>query len=408
MPPAPTPPERAVVIGAGFGGLAAAIRLAALGAQVTVLDMAEGPGGKARGLPSPAGPVDTGPTVMTLPQVAADLFALCGTRIADEVDLIPLPRLARHFWPGSAALDLFTDREANVESIRALCGDREAAAFARFDAGRRPLRRLRRADDAVGPSPPCRRRRRRPARARRLARASARHDADPPSPPPLPRPAPRAALRALRDVCRRPPRPLSRRPLPHLAGRGRGRLRRPAGDARPRRSPGPRGPGARRHLPLRHQGAAHRPPAGPRQRGGNRRRRDAALHHLRLQRRSRGACRGPSRRCRPGRPAPPRPRPAQPFGLGLGLRRHAAGARPCPSQRLLHRRPGRRIRPHRPGADAASPTVYVCAQDRELGTPVPALERFELILNGPAGHPSLPDEVSTCRTRTSPSSRRRA
>ena len=97
--------EKAVVIGAGMGGLAAAIRLSALGLSVTVVDMAEGPGGKARAVPSAAGPVDTGPTVMTLPDVADSLFRLCGTRLEAEVDLIPLPRLARHFWPGTRIME---------------------------------------------------------------------------------------------------------------------------------------------------------------------------------------------------------------------------------------------------------------------------------------------------------------
>lgn len=126
--------ENAIIIGAGMGGLAAAIRLAAQGFSVTVIDSAEHPGGKARALPSSAGPVDCGPTVLTLRHVFDDLFALAGQRLDDHVSLIPQAILARHWWQGSPTLDLFPQRDANIEAIRAFAGPREAAAFARFDA----------------------------------------------------------------------------------------------------------------------------------------------------------------------------------------------------------------------------------------------------------------------------------
>lgn len=126
--------DRVIVIGAGMGGLASAIRLAAAGLAVTVLERADTPGGKARALPSAAGPVDTGPTVLTMRHVFDALFALNGERIDDHLTLIPQPILARHWWPGSDALDLKPDRAANAEAIRAFAGPREAEAFLRFDA----------------------------------------------------------------------------------------------------------------------------------------------------------------------------------------------------------------------------------------------------------------------------------
>lgn len=126
--------DRVIVIGAGMGGLAAAIRCAASGLKVTVLDSAATPGGKARAIPSASGPVDTGPTVLTMRHVFDALFALNGERLDDHVTLIPQPVLARHWWPDSPALDLTTDRAANAEAIAAFAGAREADAFLRFDA----------------------------------------------------------------------------------------------------------------------------------------------------------------------------------------------------------------------------------------------------------------------------------
>lgn len=130
---------RAVVIGAGMGGLAAAIRLAAGGCRVTVVESADSPGGKARARLTDAGPAPMGPTVLTLKAEVDALFALCGTTTEAEVTITRLPRLARHWWPDSGPLDLYPDRDANIEAIRAFAGDREAQGFARFDAAARGL-----------------------------------------------------------------------------------------------------------------------------------------------------------------------------------------------------------------------------------------------------------------------------
>jgi 1-hydroxycarotenoid 3,4-desaturase len=130
---------RAVVIGAGMGGLAAAIRLAAGGCRVTVIEAAETPGGKARARATDAGPAAMGPTVLTLKSEVDALFALAGTTTEAEVQITRLPRLARHWWPGSGPLDLYPDRDANTEAIRAFAGNREAQGFARFDTAARAL-----------------------------------------------------------------------------------------------------------------------------------------------------------------------------------------------------------------------------------------------------------------------------
>jgi len=72
---------RVVVVGAGLGGLAAAARLAALGHRVTVLEQAEDVGGKLGWYARDGHAFDTGPSLVTLPQVYRDLFAATGARL---------------------------------------------------------------------------------------------------------------------------------------------------------------------------------------------------------------------------------------------------------------------------------------------------------------------------------------
>lgn len=130
--------EKAVVIGAGLGGLSAALCLAQAGLDVTVIDRFEGPGGKLRAVPSAAGPIDAGPTVLTLRGVFDDLFAHVGARLSDHVALVPEPVLARHWWPDGGRLDLHVDPAASEAAIRDFAGPRAAADFRAFNdrAGR--------------------------------------------------------------------------------------------------------------------------------------------------------------------------------------------------------------------------------------------------------------------------------
>lgn len=126
-------PQKIVVIGAGIGGLAAAIRLAAAGLSVTLIESQAQPGGKMRCLPSQAGPVDAGPTVLTLRGVFDDLFAAGGERLEDHLTLLPQPLLARHWWPDGSRLDLFSDPAQSGVAIAAFAGARAEAEFHRFN-----------------------------------------------------------------------------------------------------------------------------------------------------------------------------------------------------------------------------------------------------------------------------------
>ncbi len=122
--------DRVIVIGAGVGGLASAIRLAARGARVTVLERASGPGGKMR----TADGIDCGPTVFTMRWVFDSLFAETGAPLDEALALTPLRILARHAWSERERLDLHADPAETEAAIGAFAGAREAAGYRAFRA----------------------------------------------------------------------------------------------------------------------------------------------------------------------------------------------------------------------------------------------------------------------------------
>lgn len=78
---------KAIVIGSGFGGLAAAVRLGARGYDVTVVERLEGPGGRAFVYHDDGFTFDAGPTIITAPFLFEELWALCGRQMSDDIDL---------------------------------------------------------------------------------------------------------------------------------------------------------------------------------------------------------------------------------------------------------------------------------------------------------------------------------
>jgi len=126
--------DRVIVIGAGMGGLAAALDLASQGAQVTVLERAGRPGGKLRQVLVEDAGIDAGPTVFTMRWVFETLFARAGASLADHVPMRAAQTLARHGWPDGAALDLYADHDRTAEAIAAMSGAREADGYRRFAA----------------------------------------------------------------------------------------------------------------------------------------------------------------------------------------------------------------------------------------------------------------------------------
>ena len=127
----PKPPHVAV-IGAGIGGLSAALDLAASGARVTLLERQHHPGGKMREVDVGGVAIDAGPTVFTMRYVFDGLFGAADRSVDDYVTLQEASVLARHSWPDGGRLDLFADLQKSVDAIGAFAGSRDAEAYRGF------------------------------------------------------------------------------------------------------------------------------------------------------------------------------------------------------------------------------------------------------------------------------------
>lgn len=136
--------DRAVVIGAGMGGLACALSLAQRGLQVTLLEAASGPGGKMRPLMVGGAEIDSGPTVFTMRWVFEQLFEQAGASFADRVPCDSLGILARHGWRGvDERLDLHASPMYSRDAIAQFSGPLEGRRFGSFcEEARRLYRHL--------------------------------------------------------------------------------------------------------------------------------------------------------------------------------------------------------------------------------------------------------------------------
>jgi phytoene desaturase len=133
-------PDHVVVVGAGLAGLSAAMHLAGAGRRVTVLEAESAPGGRAArvSLPATGGGtyhLDTGPTVLTMPDLFADCFAALGEQLSEWVTLRPLDPAYRAQFADGTALAITSDVAEMTERIRIFSGSngsRDADGYRRY------------------------------------------------------------------------------------------------------------------------------------------------------------------------------------------------------------------------------------------------------------------------------------
>ncbi|MEZ5656466.1 MAG: phytoene desaturase [Sphingobium sp.] len=123
--------KRAIVIGAGFGGLALAIRLQSAGVATTLIEGRDKPGGRAYYWQRDGFTFDAGPTVITDPNCLSELWRLSGHDMADDVTLEPVSPFYRLNWPDGTNFDYSNDEAALRQEIAKLNPD-DIAGYARF------------------------------------------------------------------------------------------------------------------------------------------------------------------------------------------------------------------------------------------------------------------------------------
>jgi phytoene desaturase len=131
----------AVVIGAGFGGLAAAVRLGARGYRVTVVDKLASPGGRATVRKRDGFVFDSGPTVITAPWLFEELWQLAGKRLEDDVDMRPVTPFYRIRFDDGATFDYTGDAEAMRREV-ARFSPKDVEGYERFLAASESIFRI--------------------------------------------------------------------------------------------------------------------------------------------------------------------------------------------------------------------------------------------------------------------------
>ena len=121
--------DRVVIVGAGLAGLSAALRLAGAGREVVVLEREAVPGGRNGLLERQGFSFDTGPTVLTMPDLIADALDCVGERLEDWLDLVPVDPLYRAFYPDGSTLDVKADPGAMAAEVERVCGPAEAQGY---------------------------------------------------------------------------------------------------------------------------------------------------------------------------------------------------------------------------------------------------------------------------------------
>lgn len=126
------PTDHVVVVGAGLAGLSAALHLLGAGRQVTVVERDSSPGGRAGLLERGGYRMDTGPTVLTMPDLVEEAFAAIGHTLTGRLELIPLHPAYRARFADGTQLDVHTEPEAMEAAVEQFAGAREAVGYRRL------------------------------------------------------------------------------------------------------------------------------------------------------------------------------------------------------------------------------------------------------------------------------------
>ncbi len=124
---------KAIVIGSGFGGLAAAIRLSCKGYDVQVLEKLDAPGGRASVHRQDGFTFDAGPTIITAPQLLEELWTLCGKRMSDDITLKPMEPFYRIRFDDGSWFDYSGDEATMRREVARFC-PADLPGFDRFIA----------------------------------------------------------------------------------------------------------------------------------------------------------------------------------------------------------------------------------------------------------------------------------
>ncbi|WP_181784718.1 phytoene desaturase family protein, partial [Pseudonocardia pini] len=127
------PTDHVVVVGAGLAGLCAALHLLGAGRRVTVVEREEVPGGRAGRLDlttdSGTFRVDTGPTVLTMPDLLDEAFHAVGDSLAARLDLVRLDPAYRTTFADGSTIDVHADADAMEAEVRKVCGPEAAEGY---------------------------------------------------------------------------------------------------------------------------------------------------------------------------------------------------------------------------------------------------------------------------------------
>ncbi|MEU9731741.1 phytoene desaturase [Streptomyces sp. NPDC048002] len=124
--------DHVVVVGAGLAGLSAALHLLGAGRQVTIVERETVPGGRAGRVDLGGYRIDTGPTVLTMPELADDAFAAVGDSLYRRVELISMHPAYRACFADGSTLDVHTDADAMAAEVERFSGVAEAEGYLRL------------------------------------------------------------------------------------------------------------------------------------------------------------------------------------------------------------------------------------------------------------------------------------